>query len=82
MNDEKMINSLRTIVMGINAILMVITVVLQLLAFEELRHTIMCSCILLLITIALFFDGVLKDSKKIAWHSSWYILWFFNLIIF
>ena len=65
MNDEKKMNGLKTIVDTIWAILMVITVVLQMVAFNALRHVILCSCILLLSTVGLLFDGILKDSKGI-----------------
>ncbi len=81
MNDEEMIRGLRTVVMGVIAILMVITVVLQLLAFRALRHAILCSFILLLISVTLIFDGILKDSKEMAFHGSWYALWFLCLIM-
>ena len=81
MNDEKMMDSLRTIVGIINLILMVITVVLQVAAYNALRHVILCSCILLLITVELVFDGILKDSKGIATCGMWYVLWLLNLII-
>lgn len=81
MNDEKMMDGLRTTVMRINVILMFITVTLQVLAFEALRHTILCSYILLLITVTLVFDGILKDRKEMVTHGWWYALWFFNLIM-
>ena len=81
MSDEKMMDSLRTIVGIINMILMVITVVLQVAAYNALRHVILCSCILLLITVELVFDGILKDSKGIATRGMWYIIWLLNLII-
>lgn len=81
MNDEKMMYGLRTTVMGINLILMVITVVLKALAFEALMHTILCNCILLLITVTLVFDGILKDRKGMVTHGLFYALWFFNLIM-
>ena len=81
MSDEKMMDSLRTVVGIINMILMVITVVLQVAAYNALRHVILCSCILLLITVELVFDGILKDSKGIATRGMWYIIWLLNLII-
>lgn len=81
MNDEKMMDGLRTAVATINAILMVITVVLQVVAFNALRHVILCSCVLLLITVTLVFDGILKDSKGIFTRGWWYALWLFNLIM-
>ncbi len=81
MNDKKTMNGLRATVMSINVLLMCITVVLQLWAFETLRHTILCACVLLLITITLVFDGILKDSKGMITHGSWYALWLFSLIM-
>ena len=81
MNDEKMIDGLRTVVCIINVILMVITVVLQIVAFDVLRHVILCSCVLLLITVTLIFDGILKDSKGMITRGWWYALWLGNLII-
>lgn len=81
MNDEKMMGGLRTAVGTINVILMFITVILQVFAFEALRHVILCSCVLLLIAVTLIFDGILKDGKSMALHGSWYVLWFFNVII-
>lgn len=78
-NDEKKIDVLRTIVLGVNVILMCVTVAFQLWAFELVRHAILCSCILLLITIALVFDGILKDAKSLALHGSWFVIWLLNL---
>ena len=81
MNDEKMMDGLRTVVGAINMVLVVITVILQVVAFNALRHVILCSCVLLLITVELVFDGILKDSKGIFTCGWWYALWLFNLIM-
>ena len=81
MNDEKMMDGLRTAVGTINMVLTVITVTLQVVAYNALRHVILCSCVLLLITVELFFDGILKDSKGIFTRGWWYALWLFNLIM-
>lgn len=81
MSDEKMMDGLRTTVGIINMILMVITVVLQVVAFNAVRHVILCSCVLLLIAVELVFDGILKDSKGIATRGCWYAIWLFNLIM-
>ena len=81
MNDEKMMDGLRTAVDTINMVLMVITVTLQVVAYNALRHVILCSCVLLLITVELVFDGILKDSKGIFTRGWWYALWLFNLIM-
>lgn len=80
MNDEKMMDGLRTAVGTINVILMIITVVLWVVEFNALRHVILCSCVLLLITVELVFDGILKDLKGIATLGCWYALWLLNLI--
>ena len=80
-NDEKMMNGLRNVVGTINMILMVITAVLQVVAFNASRHIILCSCVLLLITVELVFDGILKDSKGIATRGCFFALWLSNLII-
>ena len=37
---------------------------LQIYAFESLRNTILCNCVLLLTAITLVFDGISKDIKK------------------
>ena len=81
MNDEKMMNGLRTAVSTLYLILTIITIVLQIVAFNALWHVILCSCILLLITVALVFDGILKDRKGMATRGFWYVLWLFNLIM-
>ena len=81
MNDEKMMDGLRTAVGTINMVLMVITVTLQVVAYNALRHMILCSCVLLLITVELVFDGILKDSKGIFKRGWCYALWLFNLIM-
>ena len=81
MYDEEKMKGLRTIVSLVLVILMVVTVVLQVVAFDALRHVILCSCVLLLITVSLVFDGILKDGKNLFTHSAWYALWFFNVIM-
>ena len=81
MDDKKMMEGLRITIMSVNVILMCVTVALQVVAFEPLRHTILCSCVLLFITITLVFDGILKDRKEMIVHGSWYALWLFNLIL-
>ncbi|MBQ3414045.1 MAG: hypothetical protein IJH39_01580 [Clostridia bacterium] len=81
MNDEKRIKSLRIANLLVTAILMGVTVMFMIVTFEPLRHTIMSSCVLLLLTITLVFDGILKDKKQMMSHSIWYVLWFSNLII-
>ena len=81
MYDEEKIKGLRTVVMLVNVLLMLVTVTLQMAAFEPVRHVILCSCILLFVTATMIFDGILKDSKNLFLHGSWYALWFVGLIL-
>lgn len=81
MYDEERMKGLRTVVMLLNVLLMVVTVTLQMAAFEPVRHVILCSCILLLVTATMIFDGILKDGKNLIIHGSWYVLWFAGLIL-
>lgn len=81
MNDEKMMTGLRTVVIGFNVLLMFITIIMQIFAFNVLQYAIMSSCILLLITVTLVFDGILKDKKEMTTHVFWYALWFFLMIM-
>lgn len=80
MNGEKM-KILRSIVGMLNMILMCITMVLALWSFEVLRHTILCSCSLLLSVIQLILDGTMKDFKQIHVHIFCFLGWLFILII-
>lgn len=81
MYDEEKMKGVRSVVMLINVLLMVVTITLHIAAFEPIRHTILCSCVLLLITATMIFDGILKDGKNMVIHGGWYALWFFNLIM-
>ena len=81
MYDEEKMKGLRLPVLIALLILMVVTIVLQLTAFQALLHSILCACVLLLITVELVLDGILKDSKNMFTHGFWYALWFFNLIM-
>lgn len=81
MYDEEKMKGLRAVVMLVTVLLMVVTVTLQMAAFEPVRHVILCSCILLFVTATMIFDGILKDSKNLILHGSWYALWFAGLIL-
>lgn len=74
-----LINGLRTAVGTINMILMAITLVLQFVAFNALRHVILCSCVLLLVTVELVLDRTLKNSKLVTIRGCCYALWSSNL---
>ena len=77
MNDEKKMNSLRTLVRNIKFISMIPLIFIEMLAVGRVLLSI---CILLLITIELVLSGILKDSKGIAAGSAWYVLWLIVLI--
>lgn len=81
MYDEEKMKGLRAVVMLVNVLLMFVTLTLQMAAFEPVRHVILCSCILLFVTATMIFDGILKDSKNLILHGSWYALWFAGLIL-
>jgi hypothetical protein len=63
MKDEKRMEMLKKVVISINIILMVTTMVLQIFAFNTIRHVILCGCVLLLSSVQLVFDIILKDSN-------------------
>ena len=81
MNDEKMMKVLREIVLCVCTILIIITVVLEYAAFEKTRNIFLCSCILMLLTIAIVFDTILKDNRRKTTHCIWYVIWFLNIIM-
>ena len=81
MNNGKTIDNLRDAFSIITVILAIITFVLHVTAFNALRHVILCSCILLLITVELVFDEILKDSKGITMDIIGLIAWLPNLIL-
>lgn len=80
-NNKKIMKVLRIAVISANVILMVVTVVLQLWGFEVLKNAILCSCILLLIAVTLFFYGILKDYREMIAYGVWYAFWLSNLIM-
>ena len=81
MYDEGKMKKLRTLVMLIDIVLMFVTMVLETTVFQALLVSILCACVLLLTTVTLVFDGILKDSKNMFTHGLWYTLWFLNMII-
>ena len=78
MNDEKKMNSLRTLVQNIKSIPMILLIYIEMLAVGRVLLSIF---ILLLITIELVLSGILKDRKGIAAGSAWYVLWLIALIV-
>lgn len=81
MYDEKKMKDFRSVVMFVNMLLMGVTIILQIVAYDSTRHSIMCSCILLLVTAIMIFDGILKSGKDMIMHGVWYALIFGSLII-
>lgn len=81
MNDEKRVRNLRTLILIVTAILVVITMVLQIVAYEPLRHTILTSFVLLLIAVLLACDGILNERRSIFRDVILYEIWFVNLIV-
>ena len=92
MNDEKKMKILRKRVMIIAVIFMCITLAFQLWALFQVNswqlrvfqlsvHTILCSLVLLSLSVTLVIDGILKSGKKMAMHGGLYALWLLNLLI-
>ena len=81
MNDEKKLKVWRSILKKSNTILMCITLALQICAFKALKHSIFCSFILLLLTVILVIDALLKEYKEITTDGILYTMWFLNLIL-
>ncbi len=78
MNDEKKMNSLRTVVRNSKFIPMLVLIFIEMLA---VGRVLLCILILLFITIELVLSGILKDSKGIVAGSAWYVLWLIALIV-
>ena len=70
----------RTLATSFLVLFMLVTLVLQIVAFKAYLHAFLCSCILALTTITLVFDGILKDNKQMFVHACWYVAWFINLL--
>jgi len=81
MNDKEMLKGLRTIVLSISALLMVITVIVQLSAYQAVLHIVLCSTILILMAFTLVFDLLLNDGKELVHHFGWFVLWCLNLLL-
>ena len=77
MNDEKKMNSLRTLVRNIKFIPMIPLIFIEMLA---VGRVLLSLCVLLLITIELVLSGILKDRKGITAGSAWYVVWLIALI--
>lgn len=81
MYDVKRIEALRFIAQLTAVFLMVFTLIIRVAAFNALLHIFLCSLILLLITVILVFDGILKDGKIMFTHGVWYAIWLLSIII-
>ncbi len=82
MIKKEKLRILHLLIMGITTILMVITLLLQLLSYDVLRHIILCSCILALIIMILLIERFLKNEKKMmVMYGRLYVVWLLNLVI-
>lgn len=81
MNDEKMINNLRKTYHNTLLLVIIAAIILKYSIGNELLNVILCNCILLLITVELVLNAILKDTKEITRLSVWYALILINLII-
>ena len=81
MNDEKKLKVWKLILKMSGAILVCITLALQICAFEVSKYGIFCSFILLILTVILVIDAFLKEYKEIAKDGILYTMWFIMLIL-
>lgn len=68
MNDET-IKIVRIILNLIISIFMLIDCVLSILLFEQVRHMILSSIILILLAVILILDGILEDKGSMIFHA-------------
>ena len=80
MNDKKL-KTADMVVTKLVAIMSCVTVIFQIVAFEPLLHTALCSCILLVITIALILDGIMQNKKDMILYSIEFLAWFLIIIM-
>lgn len=81
MNNEKNIVNLRNAIGYTNEILIINYLLVQVATFGTIFNVVFCICILMLITIDLIFNQILKDSKRSLACGVCLIVWLFNLII-
>lgn len=79
--NKKEMKVMRDVIQLISLILMIITLILQIFAYNAFVYSIMCNFILLLTTIILVINGILKNYKEIAFYGFIYTVWFVSLII-
>lgn len=75
------VNVFRIIIATANTVLMIVTIILQSVTFEVVRHSIMCSSILILIIVTIVCSYKLRDFKSIGINAFVFILWIGNLIM-
>lgn len=80
MYDEKM-KGLQILFSFLNVICMFVAVVIQTVVSKAWLYCILCAFILLILTLTLISDVILKDRKSIFMHGFWYVCWFLSMII-
>ncbi len=75
MNDEKMMEILRDVVLVVDVECIILTPILDFFVFDAVWQAISSVAILMLSVITLVFDAILKDKKGIAIRSFWCIAW-------
>lgn len=80
MNDEKMMEVLRSVVDDVSIVLVFFSTIMVLGSCEPLMIGIMYNCILLSFTVKLVFDGILKDTKGMAFDGFMYVMFFLLML--
>ena len=80
MNDEKMMEVLRSVVDDVSIVLVFFTTIMVLGSCEPLMLGIMYNCTLLSYTVKLVFDGILKDTKGMAFDGFLYAINFLLML--
>ena len=80
MNDEKKMNFWRRSLSILTIVLLGINAILGIATFEALRQCILYICALMLATISLVLDGIMKNGKRLCLDSIYYIVLSYTLI--
>ena len=78
-DSPKRINKLKSFTKSLVLIIMVITILLQIFAYNPLHHFLLISGILFLLTVMIALDGILKEKRHLRTCMIWYALWLLNL---
>ncbi len=74
MDDEKKMKFWRRIFSILNFVLITVIAILDIATFEALLHCILCTFALLLTTISLVLDGIVKDIKSLCMNGLYYLI--------